>query len=135
MATQANFAGVPRTQSVLVNTSDTNTDGTTGSRANVFTAGTNGSRVDSLKIKGITAEGSTQAADTVRIWINNGTNSFLFTEQLVPAGSGAVSATVANAEFAIALGIQLPVGYSIQASTKAGGSTASYHVTAIGADY
>lgn len=135
MATAANFAAVPRSGVNTVNTANTNTDGTTGTRADIFAAGANGSRLDSLVIKGIVAEGSTQAADTVRIWLNNGTNAFLFREQLIPAGGGVVSATVANAEFTVPLGIQLPNGWKLQASTKVGGATASYHVTAFGGDY
>lgn len=135
MSTAANFAATPRQASVLVSTSNANTDGTSGTRATVITAGTNGSRIDSIKIKGIVAAGTTQAADCVRIWVNNGTNAFLFTEQVIPAGSGNISATVANADYTLALGIQLPNGYSLQASTVVGGSTASYHVTAFGGDY
>jgi len=135
MATAANFAATPRAGAGLVNTANTNTDGTTGTRTDIFTAGTNGSRIDSVQIKGIVAEGSTQAADTVRLWLFNGTNAFFFREQLVPAGGGVVSATVANSEFAITLGIQLPTGWKLQASTKVGGATASYHVEAFGGDY
>jgi FtsP/CotA-like multicopper oxidase with cupredoxin domain len=135
MATAANFAATPRAGVGLVNTANTNTDGTTGTRTDIFAAGANGSRIDSVQIKGIVAEGSTQAADTVRLWIYNGTNAFFLKEQLIPAGGGVVSATVANAEYTIALGIQLPNGYKLQASTKVGGATASYHVEAFGGDY
>jgi hypothetical protein len=135
MATAANFAATPRCGSNTVNTANTNVDGTTGSRADIFAAGSNGSRIDSVRIKGIVAEGSTQAADTVRLWLYDGTNAHFFGEQLIAAGSGAVSATVANSEYTIALGIQLPTGWKLQASTKVGGATASYHVTAFGGDY
>lgn len=135
MATAANFAATPRTGSGLVNTANTNTDGTTGTRADIFAAGSSGSRIDSVQIKGITAEGATQAADTVRLWLNDGTNSRLLREQLIPAGSGVVSATVANAEFTLALGLVIPTGWKLQASTKVGGSTGSYHVTAFGGDF
>lgn len=135
MATQANFAATPRASSVLVNTADSNTDGTTGTRATVFTAGANGSRVDALKIKGIVANGTTQAADSVRIWVNNGTTSFLFAEQVVPVGSGNVSVTVGNVEYTIALGFPLPASWQIQVSTVTGGSTASYHATCFGGDF
>lgn len=135
MATAANFAATPRLSSGTVNTANPNTDGTTGTRADIFTAGASGSRIDSVIIKGIVAEGATQAADTVRLWLYDGTNAHFFKEQLIPAGGGAVSATVANAEYTIALGIQLPNGWKLQASTKVGGSTGSYHVSASGGDY
>lgn len=135
MATTPNFAATPRTSSVVVNTANTNVDGTTGTRADVYTAGSNGSRVDAVQIKGIVPEGSTQAADTVRLWINNGTNSYLWKEALIASGTGNVSTTVANAEVTVPAGIDLPAGSKIQASTHTGGSLASYHVTGFGGDY
>ena len=135
MSTAANFASTPRSSSILVNTANTNQDGTSGSRATVFTAGGSGSRVDSVKIKGITAAGSTQSADEVKLWLYDGTTAHPLASQLIAAGGGNVSATVANAEYTLALGIQLPNGWTLQASTYVGGATASYHVTAFGGDY
>jgi hypothetical protein len=129
------FTQTPRMTTGLVNTANTNTDGTSGSRVDIFVAGSNGSRCDSVQIKGIVAEGATQAADTVRIWLNNGSSAFLLKEQLIPAGGGVVSATVANAEYSLAMGFDVPTGSKLQASTHGGGSTASYHVTGIGGDY
>lgn len=135
MATAPVYVATPKSYGpVLVATADTNSDGTTGTRATVATAGASGSRIDSVKIKGIVASGASQVADSVRLWLNNGTNSFLYTETLFAAGS-AISATVANVEAVVALGINLPAGWVLQASTFAGGATASYHVTAHGGDY
>ena len=136
MSTQANFAATPRASSALVNTANTNTDGTGGGAfPSVFAAGANGSRIDSLQIKGIVANGSTQAADSVRLWIYNGANKFFLREIIVPVGAGNVSATQTNFETVIALGLVLPTGYSLYASTDIGGATASYHLTAFGGDF
>lgn len=136
MATQANFAATPRASSVLVNTANTDTTGTGGgSFPSVFAAGTNGSRIDSVKIKGIVAEGATQAADAVRLWILTGGTKFFLVETLIPVGSGVVSTSVGNVDAVVALGIPLPQGSTLLASTHAGGATASYHVTAFGGDF
>lgn len=137
MSNSANFASTPRTGSVLVNTANTNTDGTGGgSFPSVFVAGaTGGSRIDTVQIKGIVAEGATQAADTVRLWLDDGATKHFFREILVPAGAGVVSAAVANFESIVGLGIVIPAGWTLKASTKVGGATASYHVTAFGGDF
>ena len=135
MATTANFAATPRASSGLVNTANTNTDGTSGATTAIFAAGANGSRIDSVKIKGIVTEGATQVADTVRLWLFDGSTLHPFSEQLFAAGAGVVSATVPNAEATIALGIVLPNGWTLKASTHAGGGDASYHVTAFGGDF
>lgn len=135
MAANASFAATPRAASVLVSTANTVMDGTSGTRADVFTAGASGSRIDSVQIKGVVLSGATQAADQVSLWINNGTNAFKLRDVAVAAGGGAISATVANFESTVALGIVIPVGYKLQASTWVGGATASYHVTAIGGDF
>lgn len=135
MATTPNFAATPRLSGVLVSTSNTNTDGTTGTRATVIAAATNGTRVDTIQIKGITAEGATQAADSVRLWLFNGTTTYFWKEIIVPAGAGVVSATVSNFETTVAAGIDLQSGWSITASTKVGSTTGSYHIEAFAGDY
>ena len=135
MATQANFAATPHVSSNTVSVANTSTTGASGTFATIFTAGSNGSRLDSVKIKGIVAEGTTQGADSVRLWLYNGTNYFFLTEQLIPAGSGNVSATVANVDYTLALGIPLANGWSLAASTHLGSTTASYNVTAFGGDF
>lgn len=120
---------------MLVNTANTNTDGTSGTRADCFVAAGNGSRLDTVQIKGIVATGSTQAADIVRLWLNNNTNSFMFKEVLVAAGAGVISPTQTQFEQTVALGLDIPTGSKLQASTHVGGALASYHVTACGGDY
>lgn len=134
MSTSANFASTPHIGSATVSTANTNTDGS-GTVATIFTAASNGSRVDTVKIKGMVATGTTQAADTVRLFLYDGSNYAFLAEQQISAGSGNISATVGNVDISIALGISLPNGWSLRASTHIGGSTATYRVTAFGGDY
>lgn len=133
--TTPNFASAPHNGAVLVNTANTNVDGTSGARADVIIGAANGTRVDTVQIKGITAEAATQLVDVVRLWIFNTAAAFLWKEILVPAGGGPISTTVANFETTVAVGMDLPSGWKIQASTHTGGATASYHVSAAGGDY
>lgn len=136
MATQANFAATPRASSVLINTANTDTTGTGGgSFPAVFAAGANGSRIDSVKIKGIVAEGSTQGADAVRLWILTGGTKFFLAEVLIGAGAGPVGVAVGNVDAVVALGIPLPAGSTLLASTHLGTALGSYHVTAFGGDF
>lgn len=134
MATAANFAATPNTTAVLISTANTAVDGT-GTAPVAWTAGASGGRLDSVKITGQVAEGATQAADCVRLFWNDGTNKHLFLTQLIAAGSGPVSATVANVEFVIPLGVVVPTGWTLLASTHTGGATATYQVMAIGGNF
>lgn len=137
MNTTPYFTAAPDIQGAAVTTANTSVTAATGTTATVFTAQASGSRIDSVKIKGIVAEGATQAADTVRFFLSNpvGPAIYALTEVNFAAGGGNVSATVPNVEATVALGIDLPAGWLLLASTHAGGATASYHVTAYGADY
>ena len=129
------YTGNGRCSSAVVNTSNTDATGATGTKATIFTAGTSGSVIASVNIKGIVAAGTEQAADTVRFFLYDGTTYWAFQEQQIAAGSGNVSVTVANANYVLALGISIPSGWSLCATTAVGGATASYHVQAFGADY
>lgn len=131
------FSSVPDIQGAAVTTANTDVTGASGTVATIFTAAANGSRIDSVRIKGIVAEGATQAADTVRFFLSNptGPSIYALTETNFAAGGGVVSATVPNVEAVIGLGIDLPAGWALLATTHAGGATAKYHVTAYGADY
>jgi hypothetical protein len=129
------YIGTRRVSSTLVNTSNTNTDGTTGTVATVFTAGANGSVVESVLIKGIVPIGSQQAADRVMLWLYDGSTRHPIKEQIVPVGSGNVSLTVPNCEFTVVLNIPMQTGWQLLASTYVGGTTASYHLSAVGGDY
>jgi hypothetical protein len=145
---------------VLLSTAMTNTkafDGTDSAGTNlalVFTAGSNGSRLDSLVVRltstnGGTASGTT-AATLVRFWINNGTdNTTAANNQLQPwdvpvpaTAMVALAATPLTYFSALALsptadGISLPAGFKIFAGNTVaiGGTNCAVLVTAQGGDY
>lgn len=145
---------------VLLSTAMTNTkafDGTDSTGTNlalVFTAGSNGSRVDSLVVRltstnGATASGTT-AATLVRFWINNASaNTSAGNNQLMP-WDVAIPATTVTALSASSLpyynvlaptpmadGISLPAGFRIYAGTTVaiGGTNCAVLVSAQGGDY
>lgn len=145
---------------VLLSTAMTNTkafDGTDTAGTNlalVFTAGTNGARIDSLVVRltstnGGTASGTT-AATLVRFWINNGTDNTTATNnQLqpwdvpIPATAVAALAATSLAYFSVLVlsptadGISLPAGFKIFAGTTVaiGGTNCAVLVSAQGGDY
>lgn len=136
----------------LLSTALTNTkafDGTDafGTALNTFfTAGSNGSIVDGIKIKytstdGATASGTTSAT-LVRIWMNNGsvnttaTNNVLLFEVAVPAQTVTALGTSALPEFLITTYIpKLPAGYRLMAGTTVavGGTNCALSVSVISA--
>lgn len=112
MATAAQYAATPRSAVAQVSTANTNRDGT-GTIATVFTAGSNGSRVDDIWIVGT----GTTTAGVVRLFVNDGTNTRLWQEVMVTAITPSVSVQVFNtALFNQAL--ILPNGWSLRASTQ-----------------
>ena len=80
MATAAQYAATPRTAVAQVTTANTNRNGT-GTIVTVFTGGSSGSRIDDISI---VATGTTTAG-VVRLFINDGTTSYLWQEILVTA--------------------------------------------------
>lgn len=94
-----------------VTAANPNRDGT-GALVVLFTAGVNGARVDYVVVKAIV----TTTAGMIRIYISDGVNIRLWDElsvaAIVPSG------TVQAFRGVVQLGFQLPVGYSIQASTE-----------------
>ena len=112
MATAAQYAATPRTAVGQVSTANTNRDGT-GTIATIFTAGSSGSRIDDIYI---VATGTTTAG-VVRLFIHDGTNARLLSENLVTAVTPGTSVAV----FSVALlnqAIILANGYSLRASTQ-----------------
>jgi hypothetical protein len=80
MATAAQYAATPRTAVGQVTTANTNRNGT-GTIATIFTGGASGSRIDDISI---VATGTTTAG-VVRLFLNDGTTSYLWQEILVTA--------------------------------------------------
>ena len=80
MATAAQYASTVRTAIAQISTANTNRNGT-GTIATVITGAATGTRVDDITI---TATGTTTAG-VVRLFVNDGTTSYLWQEILVPA--------------------------------------------------
>jgi hypothetical protein len=112
MGINANYASTPRAALGQVSTANTARDGT-GTLATILTAGSNGTRIDDIKVQ---ATGTTTAG-VVRLFLHDGTNARLFAEILVSAVTPSTtveawSATLLNQAIAI------PSGWSLRASTN-----------------
>ena len=100
----------------------------------VFTAGTNGSRLDFLRLRPL----GTNVATVVRVWINNGSatgtaaNNALFFERTVAATT--VSQTAEQLDIVIPLNISLQTTYRIYL-TFGTAVAAGFHASVVGGDY
>ena len=128
MATSPSFASTPKTAIAQVSTANTARDGT-GTIATVYTAGSSGSVVYKVRV---IATGTT-TANVVRLFINDGTNTRLLEELMVPAITPSASIHVFATEvtFPVTAPVFLPSGYSLRASTN---NAETYNVFAFGAD-
>lgn len=132
MASQASYVATPKAGLGQVSTANTNRDGT-GTIVSIFSAGSSGSRIDSINIK---ATGTTTAG-MIRLFINDGTNSRLIAE--VPVQAITPSSTIPAWEMNMStnsmaqiLPIIIPTGYSLRASTN---NAETFNVTAFGGDF
>jgi hypothetical protein len=134
MATTPNFSATPKIGSVNITTANANRDGT-GTIGTVFTAGSSGSRIDTINI---VATGTTTAG-MVRLFIHDGTTARLYDE--VPVF--AVTPATSTPAFIATLGsnaplsssrypIVMPTGYSLRAATN---NAESFNIHAIGGDF
>ena len=128
------FAQTPLfTVGQTITTANTAKDGT-GTVVLLFTAGANGSRVDSVKVRNT----GTAVATVVRIFINNGavnttaSNNSLFVEQTIAAAT--LSEVAALTDYLIPLNISLPATYRVYATIGTTVATA-LQVSAFGGDY
>lgn len=116
-----------------VTTANTAKDGS-GTVVLVYTAGTNGSRIDTIKVRGT----GTAVATVLRVFVNNGltnataANNSLFTEATIAATT--LSETSALADNVIPMNISLPSTYRVYVTI---GTTvaAPLQVSAQGGDY
>lgn len=113
MATAAQYAATARTATTSVSTANTNRNGT-GTIATVFTAGSSGSRIDDIFI---VATGTTTAG-VVRLFINDGTTSWLWQEILVPAITPSTTVQVFSASLLNQALILATSSWSLRASTN-----------------
>lgn len=106
------FTLTPHFSQVSISTANTNRDGT-GTLGSVSTGAVNGTRVEWLMIK---ATGTTTAG-MIRLFIYDGTNTYIFDEVAVSAVTP--SATVATFSFVFTPNkpIILPSNYILKAST------------------
>lgn len=116
-------------------TANTTTDLTSGTiYGPLETAGTNGCRVDAIKVRAL----GTNVQTVIRIWINNGSatttaaNNTLFMERTL--SSTTVSQTAEVADILIPMNVSLPPGYRVYA-TFGTAVAAGFHLTALGGDY
>lgn len=120
------FAQDIRHAVAAISTANTNRDGS-GTLGTIFTAdAVDGSKITRIDI---CAQGATTAG-VVRLFINNGSASFLWREILVPALTP--SATIAAFMRPILEELELPAGWSLRASTH---NAETFNVHAWGADY
>ena len=114
-------------------TANTAKDGT-GTTVTVFTAGANGGRIDTIKVRAL----GTNVATSLRIFINNGSdpttaaNNVLYLEATIAATTLSEADALVDTELALDLG--LPPGYKILVTI---GTTvaAGLMVTGVGGDY
>lgn len=136
MALTPQYASTPKVGTVVINTANTNRDGT-GTLGTVLTAGASGSRIDSIEIQ---ATGTTTAG-MVRLFISDGTNHRLFAEVPVvantpsattPAWSSLVQGNASGLVTHVPLPISIPTGWSLRASTH---NAESFNIIAFGGDF
>ena len=112
MSANPNFASTPKVGKQLINTANTNRDGT-GIITSIFAAGASGSRIDKVVI----AANGTTTAGMLRFYISNGvTNTLLFevpVTAIVP--SATVSPFISN-QVGVPFPLVIPSGYSLQTS-------------------
>lgn len=136
----------------IVSTAMTNTKAMDGTAqvdtalALAFTAGANGSRVDTIRVRYTATNGSTatgtSAATVLRFWLNNSadnttaTNNKFIGEIAMPAQAVTALATGTLPEYVLTLGISIPAGYKIYVgSTVAAGGVLAFLTDISGGDY
>jgi hypothetical protein len=128
---------------ILGPTANTSLDGTGSAAYLIFTAGTNGSRISSIRFKSV----SSTAATVARVFYCSATGTFtagttnttsttsLITEITLAAAT--LSQTNANQDYSILINESLPASTKIFVTfgTSTGSSGVGFAVTAFGGDY
>lgn len=130
------FIGTPNQQwSGSMTAANTDTSMATGTSYLVYTAGSNGSKVEDLYI---TYLGTLAGATIVRLFVNNGSstgtaaNNALFQEIAVPALT--ISQSAINTPILTRLNLVLKAGYKLYA-TLGTAATNGLQCVAVGGDY
>ena len=106
-----------------------------GTVVTIFTAGTDGGRVDYIKARAV----GTNVTTVVRVFINNGlinttiANNSLIAEAVLPA-TAASNVTEIGADIIIPLNISIPSGYKINVCLGTA-VAAGWQFTAVGGNY
>jgi hypothetical protein len=94
MASNPVYVGAPKTWQAALSAANTNVDGT-GTLVDVVSAGSSGSRLDKVRI---CATGTTTLGK-VRLFLFDGTNTYLYKEILVPAVTPSTSIAVFDQDY------------------------------------
>ena len=129
MSATPQFASIVRTATDQISVANTNRDGT-GTIVTVFTAGSSGSRIETVEIQATV----TTTAGMVRLFVHDGTNARLLREQPIPAVTA--SATVPAFQIVIPFGDLSPLllanGWSLRAATN---NANTFNITVFGGDF
>lgn len=129
MASSPSFAATPRIGVASVSTANTNRDGT-GTIATVFTAGSNGSKIEEIVVQ---ATGD-PADSIVTIFLHDGSNYWLF-DEIDLGNPAAASATVEAFRYSQTYAnLVLPNGWSIRAAITAALTSGVVNAFALGGD-
>ena len=127
MASTPQYAATPRASSVAINTANTALDGT-GTLGTLITAGSNGTRVDTIIVKG----GGSTSIGLFNLFLYNGSTSFLIHQESIAAVTVSSSQTSLEIVIDMTGGMVIPAGSSL----KVGTSVANLlYVTAVGGDF
>lgn len=118
MATAAQYAATPKVGRGFVGIADTSRVAPSIA-STIFTAGTSGSRIDSIDIVGMGTTGNT----VVRLWIYDGTYYSLWKESVFSSTTPSATVAVASANYSSAdntsfMPLILPSGSSLRASVN-----------------
>jgi hypothetical protein len=115
MAVSPIYVGAPQTWQKALITANTNRDGS-GTVEDVMTGGSSGSRIDKVRV----VASGTVTAGVIRLYLYDGTNTYLIKEIIVPATTPSTSVEVFAAEWD-ADGLVLPSNiWKLRASTHIG---------------
>jgi hypothetical protein len=126
MSTTPQFASTVKTGVVSIGTADTSRTAPTNV-GTLFSAGSNGSRVDEIDI---VATGTTTSG-VVRIFVYNGSTYYLLREVLVSAITPSTTVAVFSSTLVFS-NLVIPTSYSIRVTTN---NAETFHVTAFGGDF
>jgi hypothetical protein len=94
MASAPIYVGTPKTWQAAISAANTNRDGT-GTVVDVVSGGSSGSRIDKVRV---VASGTTTAG-AVRLYLYDGTNTYLIKELLVTAATPSTTVAVWDGEW------------------------------------